>query len=135
MSYKQAKIDIQKAFYTGWTAAGYSADIIAWVNEKFTKPSNSTWVRVSIFPGSASRIELGPGDAKLHVGLVDVEIFVPSDQKGTNDIYTYIDVIAAIFVNQNIEDNHFDGYDLFGPSMIEEGWIKANISFPFKRYE
>lgn len=135
MSYKQAKIDIQKAFKAGMVAAGYSAVPVAYLNEAFTKPSGSVWVRFNEFVRSAARIELGPSDAKLHTGLIDVEIFVPSDQKGSNDIFTYVDAVAAIFENQIIGDNHFDSYDLFGPRLIPEGWIKANVSFPYKRYE
>jgi len=135
MSYKQAKIDLQKHFYDAWVAAGYSGDIITFPNEQFSKPSDSTWVRFIIFGAGGKRIELGAGGQEERSGFVSVEIFSPANMKGENDITTLIDTIIGFYKDLVTGGHHFDDHSLRGPYEAETGWMKADLSFPFVRYE
>lgn len=74
MSTEAERIAIGTLFNTEWG----TTTPISWPNRDFTPPVSQEWVRFSVVPADAFKIEIGSGNNQTRtVGLVFVQVFVP----------------------------------------------------------
>lgn len=131
MSFSAEEADIKTRFSTAWG----STTTVSYPNEAFTEPTNEAWVRLSVLGGSAQQIDLGDSATFRNLGVIVIQVFVPTDS-GVVEAMGHADTAAAIFRRAS-----FSGITCRAPAVRRVGvddsgtWYQVNVEIPFYRNE
>ena len=127
MSFKTTQRDVETRFAAQWTETP-----IAYENVDFTKPSNASWVRLTIIDGSGKPYGImGSTGQAVDNGLISVQVFVP-EGTGTQEAKRLADEILPIY-----QDTRFSGIVTYIATVntvgVGNGWHQTNVTIPYKR--
>lgn len=131
MSYSSEETDIQTRFSTAWGAT----TPVSYPNVDFTPPVDAAWVQFSLLGGAAQQVDLGTTATFRNIGVIVVQIFVPTGS-GVAVAMGHADSAAAIFRRAS-----FSGVTCRAPAIRRVGvddsdtWYQVNVEIPFYRNE
>lgn len=131
---KEAKVAIANAFLAGWAPLGFPAEL---PNEKFTKPSDSPWARLTIRHNSGTQYTLGKdGTRKFERGgTVFVQIFTP-DEEGGGRATDLMAAVLDIFEGERISGTTVCFRDVIPRETGPDGkWYQVTIEATFDYIE
>ena len=118
-----------------WAAGTYPLIELIFANTDEKQPSGVASMALSILPGGSGQKSIGGSPIIRHVGLVQIDIFIPEGD-GTREAGRLADAVALIFERQRLSTS--GGTIVFGtvdrtPMPPKHGVYHTLVSFPFRR--
>jgi hypothetical protein len=98
-------------------------------NQKFDKPNNTYYAKISILTGASAQVELGDGNKFRNPGVMVVQLFGPTG-KGDARHLQLIDKIKENFRGVSIANIVFTSPSQFRVGTFE-GEYQMNVNCPF----
>jgi len=137
MSYGDELLAIESRFSATWVKIVNGASVartpVEYANVRFPMPKQEPWVRLSVLPGAAFLVSMGPTKLYRNPGIIDIGIF---NVIGTasKDALALADAAAAIF-----RGVQFSGISCRAPGIVVLGvllgWYQITVSVPYHRDE
>lgn len=109
-------------------STNYSTTVVAYDNVPFTPPATSH-VRLFILDGGGSQVDMGAAPSYRYTGVVEVQVFVPSDS-GSGPAMQLADEVATLFRGRTL-----GGVVCRTPYATRvgqrDGWYQVNVTVPF----
>lgn len=105
---------------------------IAWDNVPYTPSEGAEWIRGTVIPFPSENTALGK--ATVNKGLFVIQIFTPLNG-GSGRAYELVDMLSAIFANQQFSDIICYAAETQRIGDDENGWYQLNLNINFWSYE
>lgn len=98
MSFDQAREAIFETFKTEFGTA-YPSTKVYFENQPFEQPKGAPWVSIAFLPNVSHRAALGPGNQFHHLGVLNVNVYVP-ENTGTKVMHQMGDKVFNILADR-----------------------------------
>lgn len=131
MTFAADAAEIRQAFASGFAALRPAVPIV-FDNQSFDPPPNAPWVRLSIRPAEASRLDVGgPTVAFAVEGTVFVQVFISASLEGDGEALEIADDAAAA-----LADRRLTNVVMRTPALRHVGrdgdWYQLNVTVPYR---
>lgn len=132
MTHELAYKAIEERLEAQWiTAPATPRTPILWDNAPGEPPADNPWVRATLLPGQAEKIDLGVPGRYRHPGVLDIQIFSPI-QKGVRALTALADHMATIWRSVTVSGIVFRTPSLYRVGDTTDGWFQMNVSVPYR---